>query len=131
MENEFVITDGQQKTFECALDTVPGKDDADSVSETINVVYTVDVQHGGAAQFCEGTICGGTICGSAICGGTMDGVSTTLRSQAGSYDGLLLLVDSPSGALSGGPAAFHKMVCGANVSEALSGYYVPTFINIT
>ena len=36
MENEFVITDGPQKTFERALDTVPGKDDADSVSETIN-----------------------------------------------------------------------------------------------
>lgn len=30
-----------------------GNNDADSVSETINVVYTVDIQHGGAAQFCD------------------------------------------------------------------------------
>src|SRR5574344_662899 len=53
MENEFVITDGPQKGFVCALDTASDNNDADSVSETINVVYTVDVQHGGAAQFCD------------------------------------------------------------------------------
>ncbi|MGM9863771.1 MAG: glycosyltransferase [Lepagella sp.] len=30
-----------------------GKDDADDKSETINVVYAVDIQHGGAAQFSD------------------------------------------------------------------------------
>ena len=30
-----------------------GKDDTDPVNETINVVYTVDIQHNGAAQFCD------------------------------------------------------------------------------
>lgn len=86
---------------------------------TICGMFISNVNLGGVIS-CEGT---------TICGGTIDDASITLRSQAGSTSGHLLLVDSPSGALSGGPVAFQKMVCGADVSEALSGYYVPAFIN--
>lgn len=74
-----------------------------------------------------GIICGSTICSGTICGGTINEVSITVGSQDGFYAGKLSLVDSPSGALSGGSGTFRKMVCGADVSSALSGFYIPAF----